>query len=159
MEAALDDDFLKEGARTIATAMHSPAGQIKLARVVANHLDWFERAQRRGLSWDQMIRLLTAAGAKRGNGLPFTRGHLSSSVWRARQEQGGDISSGLQAPTRSDALPRPPPAAPAAHPATDVTGPGRRRRTEVSPSAPPDKSDLRDYMRRSAEARKQTDES
>lgn len=153
----MDDAFLKEGAGRIAAAMQSPAGQIKLARVVANHLDWFEQAQRRGLSWDQMISLLTAAGAKRENGLAFTRGHLSSSVWRARQEQGGDKSSGLQAPTRSDIVPTPAPAA--AHPVTEVTRTDHRRRTEVSPSAPPDKSDLRDYMRRAAEARKQTDES
>ena len=79
-------DDLTLGARRIAHALAGPAGHIGLARVVMKELEWFDRAQARGLTWDQVIAVLHAAGAGRQSGLPFSRGHVSSCVWRARKK-------------------------------------------------------------------------
>lgn len=146
----MDDDAIKEGARRIAAALKSPAGQIKLARVVSAHLGWFDLVQRRGLSWDQMIRILTDAGATRENDLPFSRGHLSSAVWRARQERPTTAVASPQASLPSDtglaspSLPAPAKARP------DSAAP--EARGGVQPHT--NKEGLRDYMRRAAEARR-----
>lgn len=154
----MDDEAIKEGAGRIAAALRSPAGQIKLARVVGAHLDWFDLVQRRGLSWDQMIRVLTDAGATRENGLPFSRGHLSSTVWRARQERQQEIA----APPQQPPAPRsafPQPQVPAARSAQETfRSVNEARDSLASPAAPTDKGDLRDYMRRAAEARRRTEE-
>jgi hypothetical protein len=80
------DKTLTAGAKKIAEALISPGGQIAFARVVFRHIDWFDYAQERGLAWDQMIAVLHAAGVARPDGLPFTRGHVSSAVWRARKK-------------------------------------------------------------------------
>lgn len=150
----MDDGAIKEGARRIAAALRSPGGQIKLARVVGAHLDWFGLVQQRGLSWDQMIRVLANAGATRENGLPFSRGHLSSTVWRARQERPGMAMVLPQTPSGSAAS-----VASAARSDTrkvraDKTAP--ETHTDKRPQA--NKRDLRDYMRRAAEARRRTAE-
>jgi len=77
---------LTAGAKEIAKALNGPTGQIPLARVVGQHISWFDRARDLGLTWDQMIAVLLAAGACRTDGLPFRRGHISSAVWRAHRE-------------------------------------------------------------------------
>ncbi|MGE0769389.1 MAG: hypothetical protein AB7L90_23360 [Hyphomicrobiaceae bacterium] len=154
----MDDEAIKEGARRIAAALRSPAGQVKLARVVGAHLDWFDLVQHRGLSWDQMIRVLADAGAMRENGLPFSRGHLSSTVWRARQERQQEIAVPPQQP------PPPRPAfpqtqAPAARSARETFRSNETAQDSgASPSAPTDKGNLRDYMRRAAEARRRAED-
>ena len=76
------------GARRIAAALKGPVGQIKLARVVGQHIRWFEDARSQGMTWDQIIAALTAAGATRADGTPFTRGPISSAVWRAEKSIG-----------------------------------------------------------------------
>lgn len=150
----MDDDAIKEGARKIAAALRSPAGQIMLARVVGGHLDWFDLVKRRGLSWDQMIRVLTDAGATRENGLPISRGHLSSAVWRARQERPGKVAAAPRASSGSIASA----ASPGRPDAGNAEGdrPAPQAPDAVQPQA--DKVGLRDYMRRAAEARRRTNE-
>ncbi len=46
-------------------------GRMKLAQLVAGHLVWFDTAERRGLRWQDMIRLLTAAGVTGRGGKPL----------------------------------------------------------------------------------------
>lgn len=78
---------IEAGAKAIANDLQLPGGRRKkLARVVAEHLEWFNIAEARGLTWDDMIAVLTAAGVRRDNGLPLSRGALSSAVWRKRQK-------------------------------------------------------------------------
>lgn len=88
----MQDKAIMDGAKAIAASLQGPGGQIKLSKVVADYLPWFDLARERGMSWDQMIRVLANAGATRESGLQFTRGHLSSAVWRARQ-QGASAAS------------------------------------------------------------------
>jgi hypothetical protein len=81
----MGDSDLMTGAKRIAATLKGPIGQIKLTRVVGQHLHWFEDVRSRGMTWDQIITVLTAAGATRADGTPFARGHVSSAVWRARK--------------------------------------------------------------------------
>jgi hypothetical protein len=78
---------IEAGARLIAEDLQLPGGgSKKLARVVHNHLEWFGAAEARGMTWSDMIRLLTAAGALGKEGRRLTVGTLSSTVWRKRAE-------------------------------------------------------------------------
>jgi hypothetical protein len=76
-----------------------------LARVVEDHLDWFDAVEARGLTWNDMTRLLFAAGAKGLNGRPISVGTLSSAVWRKRKKIPTSMPS---ARTRTNARIAPP---------------------------------------------------
>src|SRR5665213_425471 len=79
-------DEIEAGARAIAEDLRLPGGgQQKLARVVRNHLDWFEMAEGRGFTWADMTRLLFAVGAKRQNGSAFSVSTLYLTVRRERE--------------------------------------------------------------------------
>jgi hypothetical protein len=94
---------IEAAAKAIAEDLRLPgAGQKKLARVVEDHLDWFDKAEARGLTWADMSRLLFAAGAKGKNGRPFPVGTLYSTVWRKREDAkriGGGIASSSKSTT------------------------------------------------------------
>jgi hypothetical protein len=78
---------IQAGAKAIAEDLRLPGGGLKkLARVVEDHLGWFDRVEARGLTWADMSRLLFAAGAKGTNGRPFSVGTLYSTVWRKRED-------------------------------------------------------------------------
>ena len=81
--SAVGNSDIMIGAKRIAAALKGPVGQIKLARVVGQHVRWFEDARSQGMTWDQIVAALTAAGATRADGTPFARGPVSSAVWRA----------------------------------------------------------------------------
>lgn len=82
---------IEAGAKAIANDLQLPGGRRKkLARVVADHLQWFDLAEARGMTWDDMIAVLAAAGVTRDDGRPLSRGTLSSVVWRKRQEKRDD---------------------------------------------------------------------
>jgi hypothetical protein len=90
------NDEIEAGAKAIAEDLRLPgAGTKKLARVVEDHLDWFDKTEARGLTWADMSRLLFAAGAKGKNGRPLPVGTLYSTVWRKREDAkriGGGIA-------------------------------------------------------------------
>jgi hypothetical protein len=56
----------------------------ELSRLVADHLDWFEAAEKRGMGWRDMSKALSAAGVTSERGEPLSIGTLSSAVWRNR---------------------------------------------------------------------------
>ena len=77
----------KRARRQLRKTLRLPGGGLKkLARVVEDHLGWFDRVEARGLTWADMSRLLFAAGAKGTNGRPFSVGTLYSTVWRKRED-------------------------------------------------------------------------
>jgi hypothetical protein len=79
---------IEAGARLIAEDLQLPGGgSKKLARVVHSHLEWFDAAEARGMTWSDMIRLLSAAGALGKDGRRLTVGTLSSTVWRKRAQE------------------------------------------------------------------------
>lgn len=78
---------IEAGAKAVAEDLRLPGGGLKkLARVVEDHLDWFDAVEARGLTWSDVSRLLFAAGAKARNGRPFSVGTLYSTVWRKRED-------------------------------------------------------------------------
>lgn len=75
------------GARSIGQDRQLPGGGSKrLSRIVLDHLPWFDAAEARGMTWSDMIRLLSANGVLGRNGKPLSVGTLSSTVWRRRAE-------------------------------------------------------------------------
>jgi hypothetical protein len=78
---------IEVGAKAIASDLTLPGGRRKkLARVVEDHLAWFDAAEARGMTWEDMVAVLSAAGVKGGTGRRLTVGSLSSAVWRKRNE-------------------------------------------------------------------------
>lgn len=79
--------WLRAGAASMADDFLLPDGErMKLSRLVALHLDWFEVAESRGMTWRNMAKLLTAAGVTGKGGGPLSVGTLSSSVWKRRAD-------------------------------------------------------------------------
>jgi hypothetical protein len=78
---------IEAGLKAITEDFNLPGGgQKKLSRLVENHLGWFDAVEARGLTLDNMVRLLFASGVKRKDGRPFSVGTLSSTLWRKRDE-------------------------------------------------------------------------
>jgi hypothetical protein len=76
---------IEAGAKAIASDRMLPGGRRKkLSRLIEDHLAWFDAAEARGMTWDDMIAALFAAGVTRPDGGPLTVGTLSSAVWRRR---------------------------------------------------------------------------
>lgn len=89
----LSNRQIEAGAKAIAEDMTLPGGgRKKLARVVGDHLDWFDAVEARGLTWGDMSRLLLAAGARGRNGRAIPVGTLSSTVWRKRSDAASPAS-------------------------------------------------------------------
>ena len=89
----LTNKQIEAGAKAIAEDMMLPGGgRKKLARVVSDHLDWFDAVEARGLTWGDMSRLLLAAGAHGSDGRAIPVGTLSSTVWRKRSDAASPIS-------------------------------------------------------------------
>lgn len=100
------DKDIEAGAKAIAADLALPGwGRKKLARVVGDHLDWFDAVEARGLTWNDMTRLLFAAGAKGRGNRPISVGTLSSAVWRKRKNTLASLQS---ARTQTNALIAPP---------------------------------------------------
>ncbi len=92
---------IEAGAKAIAEDLLLPGGGLKkLARVIEDHLGWFDTAEARGLTWADMSRLLFTVGAKGRNGRPFSVGTLYSTVWRKR-EDAQRIGRGIASPSKS----------------------------------------------------------
>lgn len=87
---------IEAGAKAIADDLMLPGGRRKkLSRVIEEHLAWFDAAEARGMTWDDMIVALAAVGVTGGNGRPLSIGTLSSAVWRKRyQVSNGSPSRG-----------------------------------------------------------------
>jgi hypothetical protein len=79
---------LEAGLKAMARDFHFPGGgRKKLSRLVTEHLVWFDSAERRGMTWRDMITALAAAGVTGRSGRPLSIGTLSATVWRARSEE------------------------------------------------------------------------
>ena len=86
MSVATDKE-IEAGAKAIVRDLSLPGGgRKKLARVVEDHLSWFAMVEARGLTWADITRLLSGAGAMGRNGRAISIGTLSSAVWRKRED-------------------------------------------------------------------------
>lgn len=92
----LSDEELATGAKALADDLRiGETRRLKLAKVIDDHLAWFDLARARGLEWTDIIDLLFQAGVTRPDGRPLSRGHLSSLVWRKLQSS--DVGAPAQA--------------------------------------------------------------
>lgn len=154
----MTDRDLFEGAKQIAETLHGPGGFIPLARVVARHLGWFDLARDRGLTWDQMIRVLHVAGVRQPNGLPLSRGVVSSAVWRARERSAASKGGAGQPPKEKERWPRRvPPANRDGHRTAEQSlGRKEMQSARLLPSPAPSQSgspQALEFMRRAAQLR------
>lgn len=98
--------------KLMAEDFHLPGGgRMKLSRLVVRHLWWFDAAEQRGMSWQDMIRAMTAAEVTGRGSKPVSVGTLSSTVWRVRtknQEANGasERKRARPAPTLPSGQPR-----------------------------------------------------
>jgi hypothetical protein len=75
---------LEAGLRAMTEDFHLPGGgRMKLSQLVGRHLHWFDAAERRGMSWRDMIRALTAAGVTGRRGKPLSVGGAFASAVRS----------------------------------------------------------------------------
>jgi hypothetical protein len=99
---------LEAGLRAMAVEFHLPGGgRKKLARLIADHLWWFDAAEQRGMSWGDIARALAAAGVTTQGEKAFGVGTLSSTVWRKREvtpESESEASRGDLRPNSSHTL-------------------------------------------------------
>lgn len=78
---------IEAGLKAITEDFNLPGGgQMMLSRLVQDYLAWFDAVEARGLTVDDMVRLLFAHGVKRKDGRPFSTGTLSYTLWRKRAE-------------------------------------------------------------------------
>lgn len=141
----VDNKELESGLKAIAEDFRLPGGdRKKLSQLVAEHMHWFDAAERRGMGWRDMIRALTAAGVSGRDGKPLSVGTLSLTVWRKRAEN-EDVISGAGQRARSEPLEpipeRQPVRARKASPTEKGTRPNVAARKSTAPAPPPSKSD------------------
>ena len=138
---------LEAGLKAMTEDFHLPNGGRKRLSLLVASLWWFDAAERRGMSWRDMIGMLTAAGVNGKGGQPLSVGTLSSTVWRARTDkepgvdnqrrQQGFESEAIQPRAKSPRKATHRPAAPLRHkrraaPPQDVIDAPTDRRTSSS---------------------------
>jgi hypothetical protein len=147
---------LETGLRTMAEDFVLPGGgHVKLARLVTMHLNWFDTATERGMTWLAMTKALAIVGITNQRGKPLSVSMLSATVWRARELRS-------QAPSRIQ-KPEPLAARPALKKARSKNSePQLKPKLSIPPKpAQTDKNkststneDLLNYMQRAAALRK-----
>jgi hypothetical protein len=79
------DKDIESGARAIADDFKLPGGRRKaVAKLVRHHLSWFDAAKDRGMAVEDILRLLTRAGATYEDGSSINFDTLSNALWRRR---------------------------------------------------------------------------
>jgi len=76
---------IESGARIVAEDFKLPAGRRKaVAKLVKDHLSWFDAAKARGMAVEDILSLLTSAGATYDDGSSINFDTLSNALWRRR---------------------------------------------------------------------------
>lgn len=87
----MKDDFKRILAK-MASDYIGPAGLIPFERLVTRHLGFLQELRARGLTWEQISRLLAGAGIVHRNGRPFSVSHLRG-VFGRRQKRATESAS------------------------------------------------------------------
>lgn len=76
---------IESGARIVAEDFNLPGGRRKaVAKLVRDHLSWFDAAKARGMAVEDILSLLTRAGAIYEDGASINFDTLSNALWRRR---------------------------------------------------------------------------
>lgn len=82
------DKDIQSGARLVAEDFRLPSGRRKkIAKLVTDHWGWFQAAEARGMVVEDILAMLTAAGATYEGGAPIKFATLSNALWRRRARQ------------------------------------------------------------------------
>jgi hypothetical protein len=76
---------IESGARIVAEDFKLPGGRRKaVAKLVKDHLGWFDAAKARGMAVEDILSLLTSVGATYEDGSSINFDTLSNALWRRR---------------------------------------------------------------------------
>jgi hypothetical protein len=76
---------IESGARIVAEDFKLPGGRRKaVAKLVKDHLSWFDAAKARGMAVEDILSLLTNVGAVYQDGTAINFDTLSNALWRRR---------------------------------------------------------------------------
>jgi hypothetical protein len=76
---------IEAGAQIVAEDFNLPGGRRKaVAKLVKDHLSWFDAAKARGMAVEDILSLLTSAGATYDDGSSINFDTLSNALWRKR---------------------------------------------------------------------------
>jgi hypothetical protein len=76
---------IETGARVVAEDFLLPGDRRKsIAKLVRGNLSWFDGAEARGMFVDDMLQMLTKAGATHADGTSINFSTLSNALWRVR---------------------------------------------------------------------------
>ena len=76
---------IESGAQIVAEDFKLPGGRRKaVAKLVKDHLSWFDAAKARGMAVEDILSLLTSAGATYQDGSSINFDTLSNALWRKR---------------------------------------------------------------------------
>ncbi len=174
---------IESGARIVAEDFKLPGGRRKaVAKLVKDHLGWFDAAKARGMAVEDILSLLTNVGATYEDGSSINFDTLSNALWRRRNgtsvepakidkvrprrpnkvASGRAIESTKAHKPAANHRPRQPvhPIAPrrTAKPGDDLVtngAPGKRPRPKVQGEKPkPSSADLLSFMRRAVAIRR-----
>lgn len=91
---------IESGARIVAEDFKLPGGRRKaVAKLVKDHLSWFDAAKARGMVVEDILSLLTGAGATYEDGSSINFDTLSNALWRRRN---GTVEIDKVQPPRSN---------------------------------------------------------
>lgn len=76
---------IESGGRIVAEDFKLPGGRRKaVAKLVRDHLSWFDAARARGMAVEDILSLLTSVGATYEDGSSINFDTLSNALWRSR---------------------------------------------------------------------------
>ena len=89
---AMDRNDVMAGAKKIAASLEGPFGRRKLQPVIAEHLDYFQKARASGALWPQIADALARAGIRSPEGAPYRANILRAMVSRAERSSHPDLT-------------------------------------------------------------------
>jgi hypothetical protein len=146
----MDRNDVMAGAKAFGSALEGPFGRRKLQPVIAEHLDYFQKARASGALWPQIADALTRAGVRSPDGKPYRANMLRALVSRAERASNLEpaVPKAVAAPTLSPVEP--------SRDFAKAKLPRQRPTSAKSSSAPADASSLdtvRDRMARTSRLR------
>ncbi|MFI3905392.1 hypothetical protein [Ochrobactrum sp. S1502_03] len=76
---------IRKQAKIIVRAMHGPLGIVPFEHVIREHFPFFDNLRQRGVSWEQIARLLNSEGLVSPRGKPIPASVLRSQYSRVRR--------------------------------------------------------------------------
>ncbi|MBC2884663.1 hypothetical protein H7Q97_04505 [Ochrobactrum sp. CM-21-5] len=96
---------IRKQAKIIVRAMHGPLGTVPFEHVIREHSSFFDKLRHRGVSWEQIARLLNSEGLVSPRGKPIPASVLRSQYSRVQRNRPNRIPSVSEKPQTRKAAP------------------------------------------------------